>query len=112
MLVVAALFSLRSHHAAITVTAVALYVIISGLFIPKLFLATQRAFRVFGRWVGAALTWLLLVPFFVLVFIPGRLVLMLSRKDPLTRRFPGDGMTSWHTHQVRADKSHYRKQYK
>jgi hypothetical protein len=112
MLAVAGLLSLKYKHAAVTVSCVALFVIVTGLFLPKVFLAVERAFKLFGHGVGVALTWLLLVPFFLLVFAPGRLILLLTHKDPLTRRFPGEGKTSWQPHRVRANKDHYRKQYK
>jgi hypothetical protein len=112
MIVVAGLLSLKYTHAAVTMSCVALFVIVTGLFLPKLFLAVQHVFKVFGHCVGVTLTWLLLVPFFVLVFVPGRLALLLARKDPLSRAFPGEGTTSWQPHRTCADKSRYRKQYK
>jgi len=112
MLVIAGLLALKYKHAAVTVSCVALYVIITGMLIPRAFLATERFFKAFGHWVGIALTWLLLVPFFALVFVPGRLLLLLTHKDPLTRSFPGPEDSSWQPHRVREDKSHYGKQYK
>ncbi len=112
MLAIAGLLALRSQHAALTVLGVALFVISTGLFAPRVFLAVERAFKHFGHGVGIALTWALLVPFFLLVFVPGRLMLLLSGKDPLTRAFPGDEKTNWVPHTVRADNDHYTKQYK
>ncbi len=112
MLSVAGFMSLKYKHAAVTVSCIALFVIVTGLFLPKVFLAVERGFKLFGHGVGVMLTWLLLVPFFVLVFVPGRLALLLVRKDPLSRDFPGEGATNWKSHRGCADKSRYRKQYK
>ena len=111
MLIVAGLLSLKHQHMALTVACVASYVIITGLVFPSLFLATERVFNIFGHWVGIALTWLLLVPFFLLVFLPGRLVLLASHRDPLTREFPGKGSTNWRPHVVCEGRNPYRKQY-
>jgi len=112
MTVMAALLSLKYRHAAITVSCVAAFVILSGCFAPKLFRAVERGFQAFGRLVGLVLTWVLLVPFFVLVFVPGRLVLLVRGKDPLDRAFPAAGQTGWQPHQAGKDKNHYTKQYK
>lgn len=112
MTAIAGLLSLKYHHMAITVACVAAFVVISGVFIPRAFLAVEHGFQVFGRWVGAALTWILLVPFFALVFVPGHLMLMLRGKDPLDRAFPAEGKTGWQPHRTRKDKDHYSKQYK
>jgi hypothetical protein len=111
MLIVTGLLSLKHPHMALTVLCVACYVIITGLVFPGLFLATERVFKIFGHWVGIALTWMLLVPFFLLVFLPGRLVLLASHRDPLTRDFPGKGRTNWRPHVVYEGRNHYRKQY-
>jgi hypothetical protein len=112
MLAVAGLVALKYRHIGFTLLCVALFVIVTGLAAPRVFLALERGFREFGRWVGLALTWALLVPFFFLVFVPGRVVLLLSRKDPLQRAFPGDGQTSWVPHQTHRGNTHYTKQYR
>ena len=61
MLAVAGFLSLKYKHAAVTVSCVALFVIVTGLFLPKVFLTVERGFKLFGHGVGVALTWLLLV---------------------------------------------------
>jgi hypothetical protein len=112
MLAFSALISLRSHHMAVTVAGMAVFVLVSGLFVPRAFWAVERGFKAFGRFVGLALTWILLVPFFALVFVPGRLCLLLSGKDPLTRSFPAKERSCWQPHVVRKNDNHYTKQYK
>jgi len=66
--------------------SLAAVVLVLGLFIPPAFQAVQRALGRFGAWVGAALTWLLLVPFFYLVFMPGHFIMQVLKKDPLQLR--------------------------
>jgi len=51
--------------------------------------------RAFGRAVGGALTWLVLVPFFLLVMVPVALVLRLRGRDPLHRQPLPAGLTAW-----------------
>ncbi len=48
-----------------------------------------------GRAVGGALTWLLLVPFFLLVMVPAALYLRLRGRDPLHRQPLPAGLTAW-----------------
>lgn len=70
-------------------------VLVGGLFIPPLFKAIENGGKKLGHWIGAAITWGLMVPFFFLCFVPGRWILALSGKDPLTRKFPSDEPTYW-----------------
>jgi hypothetical protein len=55
----------------------------------------RRAGRGLGRAVGAALSWLLLLPFFALVMVPGALWLRLRGRDPLHRAPLAPGLTAW-----------------
>ena len=112
MMVVAGLLSLKIPHAAVVVLCVGIFVLVSGLFLPAVFLGFERGFKTFGKGVGFVLTWVLLVPFFYLVFAPGRLCMALSGKDPMHRKFPTDSSTSWWPYQAREGMAHYRKQYK
>jgi hypothetical protein len=61
---------------------------------PRVFAPIQAAFDRFGHAVAATLTVLLLGLVFALVFVPGRLLLALLRRDPLHRR-PDPGRTSY-----------------
>jgi hypothetical protein len=55
----------------------------------------RRAGGWLGRAVGAALAWLLLVPFFLLIMVPGGLWLRLRGRDPLHRAPLAPGLTAW-----------------
>jgi hypothetical protein len=93
------------------VAACAGVVLVSGLFIPPLFYAIERGGQKLGGWVATGLTWLLLVPFFYLVFVPGRVLLALRGVDPMQRRFPTGDPTYWYPRPPVKDPAQYRKQH-
>ena len=86
-------------------------VLASSLFIPPLFAAIERAGRKLGQWTGVGLTYLLLVPFFCIVFVPGRVVLKMLGKDPMQRSFPTPEPSCWTPRSSRMDDRHYRRQF-
>jgi hypothetical protein len=90
------LFLRRGHNGmAIFLLAMGAFLFVSGLFIPWLFLAVEKFGKKFGQWVAGALTWLLLMPTFFIVFFPGRLLLWILGKDPMHLRFPSREETYW-----------------
>lgn len=78
---------------------------------PPVFATLQRFGKQLGKWVGAILTWGLLVPFFYLCFVPMRLIQMLGGRDPLHRKFPTDEPTYWIPRKPVQDVSRYGKQF-
>ena len=105
-------FSVLGHRAmACGIWTLAVVVLASSAWFPRLFSAMERFGVRLGRWAGAGLTYLLLVPFFYLVFVPGRVVLWLLGKDPMQRAFPAREATCWAARKARMDDAHYRKQF-
>jgi len=106
-------FALAMHKpvAAVVILVIAVWIFVSGLFIPVAFTKTEVFFAKFGRGVGAALTWILLVPFFYLCFLPGHGLLALLRKDPLKLKFPSDEPTYWEDRPPVIDVNDFKKQY-
>lgn len=86
-------------------------VLVSSVWIPGVFAAIEHFGQRLGRWVGTGLTYLLLVPFFYLVFVPGHVLLWLLGRDPMHRRFPSPEPTCWSLRRTRMDERHYRKQF-
>jgi hypothetical protein len=86
-------------------------VLVSGLFIPPVFRAIERFGAALGRWAAVGLTWLLLVPFFYLFFVPGRMIIKLKGKDPMCRKCPTDLPTYWVKHAPIQGVEQYRKQH-
>jgi hypothetical protein len=86
-------------------------VLVSALFIHRVYAAIEAFGRWLGIWAGTGVTYLLLVPFFYLVFVPGRLVLLLLGRDPMQRTFPSPESTCWSPRKTKMDEKHYRKQF-
>ena len=113
MLAVALLFFLwlKRPVAGGIVLTLSLVVLVCGLFIPVAFKAIARFGLKLGEWVGAGLTWLLLVPFFYLCFVPGRIVLAISGKDPLNLAFKSRATTYWIPRTPVKDVKRYERQH-
>ena len=113
MLVVGGVLSLfpKTRPMGITVAVLALFVWGSGFWLPRVFDGIDRFFRAFGRIVGISMTWLLLVPFFYLVFVPARIVLWMTGKDPMKRRIRTGEATYWVPRPAARSMESYRKQY-
>lgn len=86
----------RGHKGvAIFLISISAFLLISGLFIPWLFLGFEKFGKKLGQWVGGALTWLLLMPTFFILFFPGRILLWATGKDPMHLKFPSREATYW-----------------
>ena len=83
-----------------------------GLFIPAAYRRIDHFFfAVLPKWVASGLNWLLLVPFFFLVFVPARLIQVLTGNDPMARRVPTDLPTYWIPRKPVASLDQYKKQH-
>jgi hypothetical protein len=112
MAIVAGIFFYRRHPVpGVILACLAGLVLIGGCFIPSFFLAFEKAGRKFGQWVATGVTWLLLVPFYYLCFVPGRIAILLTGKDPLNRQFPSKATTFWVPRPPVKDPSQYGKQF-
>ncbi len=113
LLALAALFYFVFGHPipAIVLCCATAAILIGSFFVPPLFFAIERMGKTVGIWVGTALTWGLLTPFYYLCFLPGNLILRLLRRDPLCRRFPSDEPTYWKPRKIVTDMAHYSRQY-
>ena len=101
------------HHKAMAGAAWAMGALvgISGLWIPRLFTAIERLGHRLGQGTGILLSYLLLVPFYYLVFVPAHAVLALRGKDPMNRRFPSPDESCWTPKKPIANLNHYKKQF-
>lgn len=100
----------RHRAAGLVVLAIAAVLLVAGLFVPRAFAAIERFGKMLGRSVGAGLTWLLLVPFFYLCFVPARTLMALLKKDPLKLRFSPEAGSYW-TPRPPVSAEQVRKQY-
>jgi hypothetical protein len=113
MVSVAGLILLLSSHriAPAVLCCLAVLNLVLGLAAPLAFGVIDRGMQRFGLRLAQGATWLLLTPFFFLVFVPARLALAARGRDPMKRRFP-DTLPSYWTSRRPVDKlDDYRKQF-
>jgi hypothetical protein len=89
----------------------ALVTLCTGLFFPKAFKKIEALQSLFAKAVSAVLTAAMLVPFYYLCFTIGRLIVLLSGKDPMERRFPDNKPTYWQDYAADKDPEQYTRQY-
>ena len=77
---------------------------------PGIYDALDRVIAAIVDTVRLVLTWLLLVPFFYLCFLSGRLVLLILDRDPMRRKFPSVERTYWIPRPPRRP-DHFERQY-
>ncbi len=103
-------FGFRHRLGASILLCLAAFVLISARLAPRLYSAFQRALDALVGWISTGITWLLLVPFFYLCFVPGRLLLLLLRRDPMRRRWPCPDSTCWQAH-ADLPEDHFKRQF-
>ncbi len=113
MSAVGAFLFFRKHEtiAPAIVWSFAAVVLVSGLFIPPVFRAIDKFFSVtLVKWVGTGLTYLLLVPFYFIIFAPAHWIMSARGIDPMAREFPTKLPTYWIPRKP-ADAAQYKKQH-
>lgn len=112
ILAIAALLHFRFHAplAAAAVCAAGVLLALGGACSPSLFRAFERFRSSLGRAAGLALTWILLGAVFFACFVPGRLVLVLCRRDPL-RRKAVPGRSAWIARGEEPEPARYERHY-
>ncbi|HXI84202.1 MAG TPA: hypothetical protein VNL17_08945 [Verrucomicrobiae bacterium] len=109
---VAGVFFLRNHRVAgWIVLALSGWMLVSGLLLPRAFLAVERALKAFGRLVALGLTWLLLVVFFFLFFLPLSLFLRRQMRALLALEFDKNQASYWQDRLPVSDAEHFQRQY-
>jgi hypothetical protein len=113
MAAVAAVFGyvFGQHHMGALVACMGIAMVVIGAISPKALHAIDHVFQVFGTWVGLALSWILLVPVFVLCFVPARVILKLKGKDPMLRQFQKEKPSYWTPVTRVKPEGSYRKQW-
>ena len=109
---VAGLFFLRHHRVmGWIVLAVSGWMLVSGLLMPRAFLAAERGFKAFGRVVALGLTWVLLVIFFFLFFLPLSLFLRRQMRGLLALEFDKSRTSYWQDRLPVSNAEHFQRQY-
>jgi hypothetical protein len=109
---IAGVFFLRHHRImGWIVLAVGGCMLVSGLLLPRAFLALERALKAFGRLVALGLTWLLLVVFFFLFFLPLSLFLRRKMRALLALEFDKNQTSYWQDRLPVSNAEHFQRQY-
>ena len=108
----AGLFFLRHHRVTgWIVLAVSGWMLVSGLLLPRAFLAVERVLKAFGRIVALGLTWVLLVVFFFLFFLPLGLFLRRQMRALLALEFDKNQTSYWQDRVPVSSAEHFSRQY-
>ncbi len=81
------------------------------LFSPTIVSGFERFGAWLGQFVGTALTYILLVPMFYIVFTFGRLVITFLGRDPLQRKWKPEASTYWEDRKTPFDATHFKRQF-
>jgi hypothetical protein len=87
-----------------------LFVLLAVL-VPAAYVRKEAFFVRFAHGCGVGLTYLLLLPFYWICFVPARVILRLRGKDPMRRAFPAPDASCWHARAPSRGKAFYRRQY-
>jgi hypothetical protein len=96
---------------ALILTTIAGVNLICGWFLPAVFHAIDKFVQAVARWIGIAMTWILLVPFYYLFFGMARLCLAIGGKDPMCRSWNKNQTSYWVERPPVSDPAYYTRQY-
>jgi len=95
----------------LALVAVTAALLLTAVILPRIYAPVQAALEWLGTLIARALTLILLGLVFVLVFVPGRLVLAAARRDPLHRRPDPVRTTYWLPSDSGAEADRFRHQF-
>jgi len=104
-------FLLRRPIVGWVVLGMAAWILVSGLLLPRVFLAMERGLQAVGRAVGWCLTKLLLGAFFFLCFLPLSLLVGREARAQLALRWEKDKASYWQDRHPVDDLAHFLRQY-
>ncbi len=94
---------------AVVLTVTASLLLCALLSPTGIYAAIDRAFQALGRWVGRALSWILLPAIFYLFFFPFGRLFRRGKRDTMKRSFDAEADSYWQPHRgVSASKSYPR----
>lgn len=112
LLIAFGLYKWRGHPVGPSIVVViALSICFCGLFVPKAFEKIEAFFNWFAVWVATAVSWILLVPVFYLIFAPAHLLLTIRRRDPMHRECPSGEKSYWTPRPPITRDNYYRTQH-
>jgi len=108
----AALIFLIGHRiSGLVIWGLALFILLLGLVAPRAYQPIHRIGKWLGRIIGNLLSYLMLVPLYLLVFTPASIYLKLKRRDPMQRQKRDPQHTYWIPRRLRSALGGYRRQF-
>ena len=102
----------RSHIVmAAIVGTISAGMFLAGRFMPRLYMVIEKGLSRFSRFVGRGVTGLLLVPFFFVFFGFGRMLQIVTGKDPMTRKLEPARDSYWQDKETNNDLERYKRQF-
>lgn len=95
----------------VTLVYVSGFVFVSGMWFQSVYTSIKKIGEVVALVLGTAVAWCTLVPFYYVVFTLGRIVMALTGKDSLNRKFPTDRKTYWEEWKAPQNKERYKQQF-
>lgn len=101
------------HHVWIggIIYVLSFLILVGGFVVPQIYLAFEWVGRLLTITIGSLITWVLMISFFYICFVPGRILLYLFCKDPLQRARTPDAKSYWINKQRSSGKTQYQKLY-
>lgn len=96
---------------AVVIWALACLLLFGFLFSPRIVAGFDRFGAWLGHFVGTALTYILLVPMYYLVFTFGRIIITILGRDPLQRKWLPEASSYWDDRAPRVQATHFKRQY-
>ncbi len=103
-------FYFEYRFLALTIVGLAGFFLMTAMFSPGFVYKKIDPFlALFAHGTGILMTWLLLIPFFYLFFLPFRLLFRLGKRDAMSRFFDNQATSYWvHRDEVRSQADYER----
>ncbi len=108
---VIAYFFLGHKLLAFVIWFFALLLLFGSLFAPSIVRGLDRFGTWLGHFIGTTITYILLVPMYYTVFLPGRIVITILGRDPMNKKWLPDAVTYWVDRAELDNTTHFTKQY-
>ena len=111
--VIASVLYFKYHHVvtACVPAGIAAFLLLCIAFCPRCLKGIEKGLGHFASAVGTAITWILLVPFFYIVFGVLRFILLITRQDPMFRNYDSSVTSYWTDRHRTADRANLERQF-
>jgi len=87
------------------------FIFFTSQFVPSIFAKIESVFQKLAFFIGQFITYISLIPFFYLCFTTVRLIQIIRKIDPMTRKYNPDAISYWEDNKTISEKDSYRRQF-